>query len=392
MFACREGLVKSTQITTRNLSLAVADCFWKMVRETVEQQADAFKARRFNLETEWKNNFPRIREQDRDELFERARSEILDEVINLSQVSPKQWEDRLLEKIWEKVSGHVFESIYLPAAQSGSTGTFNTTVDIKLRNWAEQTLPEKSVECGWETLQSEFKKFMEKAAKAPDHDDIFDQLKAAVVNEAIQNHSWEDKAMDMLRVIQLNTLEDRTVADKRDWDAAVKFLETSVKDKLKHNESLLKEMLGPSLKERWVYWKSLTEDQYKRNAVKSELDKVLYSDEKHPPLLSYDELTTIRKNLQRSNIEVDNEYIREVWHPIYRQHFLKQALGRAYDCRKAFYLYHQQTDVDCSDIVLFHRIQQMMKVTANALRQQIMNREGNLLKRLLSVFFYFFLL
>lgn len=104
----------------------MADCFWKMVKESVEQQADAFKALRFNLETEWKNNFPRLREQDRDELFERARSEILDEVVNLSQVSPKQWEDALLDKMWEKVSGYVFESIYLPAAQSGSSGNFNS--------------------------------------------------------------------------------------------------------------------------------------------------------------------------------------------------------------------------------------------------------------------------
>ena len=32
--------------------------------------------------------------------------------------------------------------------------------------------------------------------------------------------------------------------------------------------------------------------------------------------------------------------------------------------------------MDCNDVVLFWRIQQMLKVTANALRQQIMNREG----------------
>lgn len=196
------------------------------------------------------------------------------------------------------------------------------------------------------------------------------------MNEALQRHSWEDKASEMLRVIQLNTLEDRTVNDKRDWDQAVKFLESSVKEKLKQNDAFLSLMFGPSAKERWIYWQYQTDDQKKRNSVKSELDKILYSDDKHPPILSYDEYTTVRKNLQRSNVEVDNEYIREVWHAVYRRHFLKQALGKAYDCRKAYYMYHQQMDVDCSDVVLFHRIQQMIKVTSNALRQQIMNREG----------------
>jgi hypothetical protein len=65
-----------------------------------------------------------LRELDRDELFEKARGEILDEIINLSQVSPKEWEELLMKKIWDKVSTHLFENIYLPAAQTGNTGQF----------------------------------------------------------------------------------------------------------------------------------------------------------------------------------------------------------------------------------------------------------------------------
>ena len=42
---CRDGVLKPTQMTTQNLSLAVSELFWKMVKETVEQQADAFKGR-----------------------------------------------------------------------------------------------------------------------------------------------------------------------------------------------------------------------------------------------------------------------------------------------------------------------------------------------------------
>lgn len=60
-----DGVFKATQMTTRNLSYAVSDCFWKMVKESVEQQADTFKAKKFNLETEWKNSFTKLREQDR---------------------------------------------------------------------------------------------------------------------------------------------------------------------------------------------------------------------------------------------------------------------------------------------------------------------------------------
>lgn len=82
----------------------------------------------------------------------------------------------------------------------------------------------------------------------------------------------------MLRVIQLNTLEDRSVHDKAEWDQAVKFFESSVKEKLVQTEETLAEMMGPSTTRKWLSWKYATDDQNKRNHVKSELDKILHSD------------------------------------------------------------------------------------------------------------------
>lgn len=36
----------------------------------------------------------------------------------------------------------------------------------------------------------------------------------------------------MLRVLQVNTLTDQVVTDKQQWDTAVRFLESSIKQKL----------------------------------------------------------------------------------------------------------------------------------------------------------------
>lgn len=132
---------------------------------------------------------------------------------------------------------------------------FNTQVDIKLSQWAEQLLPQVSVEAGWETLQQEFRKLIEKNKLQKDHDDIFDDLKTAVLDNVLCRHKWEEKvsncwipywslfaevkfndecvqASDVLRVLQMNTLADQVITDKQQWDSAVRFLESSIKQKL----------------------------------------------------------------------------------------------------------------------------------------------------------------
>ncbi len=130
-----------------------------------------------------------------------------------------------------------------------------------MKQWAENQLGTKCVEVGWETLKEQFQVLMEKAKKSKDHDDIFDNLKSSVVNEAMHRHLWEDKGAEMLRVIQLNTLEDRAVHDKYQWDSAINFLQSSLSEKLKISEDNLRQQVGPGFYERWVKWASSTEDQ-----------------------------------------------------------------------------------------------------------------------------------
>ncbi|XP_051997303.1 dynamin-like 120 kDa protein, mitochondrial isoform X4 [Xyrauchen texanus] len=379
----REGMLKAHQVTTKNLSLAVSDCFWKMVRESVEQQADAFKASRFNLETEWKNNYPRLRELDRNELYEKAKNEILDEVISLSQVTPKHWESILQKKLWERVSTHVIENIYLPAAQTTNSGTFNTTVDIKLKQWTDKQLPHKALEVAWETLQEEFARFMAEY-KGKDQDDIFDKLKEAVKDESIKRHKWNEKAMDSLRVIQHNALEDRSITDKPQWDAAIQFMEETLQSRLKDTESVISDMVGPDWKQRWLSWTNRTTEQHIRNETKNELERLLKLHEDHTAYLANDEVTTVRKNLEARGVEVDPALIKDTWHQLYRRHFLQKALLHCNLCRRGFYYYQRHfvdSELECNDVVLFWRIQRMLAITANTLRQQLTNTEVRRLEK-----------
>uniref|UniRef100_A0A8C0ZES6 Dynamin-like GTPase OPA1, mitochondrial n=1 Tax=Cyanistes caeruleus TaxID=156563 RepID=A0A8C0ZES6_CYACU len=379
----KTSMLKAHQVTTKNLSLAVSDCFWKMVRESVEQQADAFKATRFNLETEWKNNYPRLRELDRNELFEKAKNEILDEVISLTQVTPKHWEEMLEKTLWERVSTHVIENIYLPAAQTANSGTFNTTVDIKLKQWTDKQLPNKAVEVAWETLQEEFSRFMTEK-KGKEHDDIFDKLKQAVKEETIKRHKWNERAEDSLRVIQHNALEDRSISDKQQWDAAIHFMEETLQSRLKDTESVIEDMVGPNWKKRWLYWVGRTKEQNIRNETKNELEKLIKCSEDHPAYLANDEVTTVRKNLEARGVAVDPCLIKDTWHQIYRRYFLKSALNHCNLCRRGFYYYQRHfvdSELECNDIVLFWRIQRMLAITANTLRQQLTNTEVRRLEK-----------
>ncbi|XP_074625217.1 dynamin-like GTPase OPA1, mitochondrial isoform X3 [Acropora palmata] len=378
----KSGVFKASQMTTQNLSFAVSHCFWKMVRESIEQQADSYKAKRFNLETEWKNFFPKLRELDRNELFDKARNEILDEVLTLSEITPQMWEDAITKHLWSAVAPHFIETIYLPAAQVDNPSNFNTSVDIKLKQWADRTLPDISVKVGWETLFEEFYKATQEIKTDNGHSHLFEDLKAELSNECKRSHVWQTKAIDSLRVIQLTALEDWSVSEKQQWDSAIKFMENTLQDELDKASNKMYELLGPGATERWLYWKSRSREQQHRCYIKDELQRLLQANERHAPMLADDELTTVKKNLETINVEVSSELVNETWHHLFREYFLSQSLGNVQECRNAFYRRDLvKNELGCNDVVLFWRIQKMLQTTSNAIRQQVMNHEARRLEK-----------
>ena len=80
-------------------------------------------------------------------------------------------------------------------------------MDILLSQWAEQLLPKISVEAGWETLQQEFRKLIQRNKLQKDHDDIFDDLKTAVLDEVLRRHKWEEKVNDLMKYIPFAVLK-----------------------------------------------------------------------------------------------------------------------------------------------------------------------------------------
>lgn len=99
-----------------------------------------------------------------------------------------------------------------------------------------------------------------------------------------------------------------------------------------------------------------------------------------------DDLTVVRRNLEAKQLyEVPTEQIRKQWKLIYREHFLERLAQSSKDCASLYQNYKQGfTDegfLDCQAVVFFYRLNKMLGLTGNALRQQITNTEQRRLEK-----------
>ena len=399
----RQGTAKAGQLTTRNLAMAVQDCFWRMVKESSAQQSDDLKAMRYNLETEWKNSFGRFRQLERAELFDRARADILDELAALSMLPARHWHDVLAAQLWEKLSPFIVDHVLLPAAESNQ---FDTIVDVRLRQWADSgELPKQCVQAGMDTLKNAAKEALDPSRAT---DSIYAPVRSAIQCETLQKHNWDSKAEEALRIIQRTALDDTAVHNRNQWQSAVEALRNCVKAIEKEAAKKISELSGPSSWDQWMKWKSRpTDEQNDAKILTNELERMLIAvrdrewsgvstrGREEPGLLTTDDLMAARRSAEsQCGHAINNETYHQVWSNVRRRELAHRLLAEADLCERAFTLYQHErnaaaggaptlkaaaasADLDrsCSSVVLFHRLSRMLDATAMALRQQLSSAE-----------------
>eukprot|EP01134_Creolimax_fragrantissima_P007762 CFRG7762T1 len=386
----REGALRPHQTTTQNMARAVAQEFWNRVRVSVEEQAEMIRADLATKELQWKNTYAG-RMMSREELFQLGKHEIMESIAHFGTISAREWEDMLSDQLWEDIGEHLVAEIYLNAARSARTTDFKTRVDVQLMDWARRTLPQRCVDLAKKTFMDRFDENVRSSdtATLQDSPEIFKPLRDRIIASSHTRHVWHKDVTENLRVIQINSLEDDEITDAGQWYLAVDFM----LEKMKNNvESLTKDMrdfFGPDTVERWVYWCSRTPVQAANSAIRKELGQffaVKQGENVSMPksYLDYDDIITVRNNVKQSTGEdVSDPQINEVFEKLFVSDFLKRGVQSALYCKNKYSSSEGSTKdapncLECKDVTMFWRLQEMLHATSKTLRQQIMYHRAKL--------------
>ncbi|VDL65648.1 unnamed protein product [Nippostrongylus brasiliensis] len=135
----------------------------------------------------------------------------------------------------------------------------------------------------------------------------------------------------------------------------------SASDRLNAVKQQLTDARGPGWVSRWVLWQTPSAENHFSGAVQDELGVMLSNNPEHKQSLTDEDILVIKRNLETKGI-----------------------IENSRDCQSLYQHYRQgfnESDIDCQAVILFHRVQRMVKLTCNALRQQITNTEQRMLEK-----------
>ncbi|XP_065889413.1 dynamin-like GTPase OPA1, mitochondrial [Dysidea avara] len=375
----QSGMLMDGQLSTRNMVNAVNEEFWKMVKGSIDEQTVVFSGIKYNLEAEWRNRFPGERVLDRNDLFEVAKADILDEIAGLAyhkKIEPAEWESLLTKELWKEVAPYVLDDVLLNARQRESAVEFNTEVDIRLRKWADSlSLANLCIKVGRDTMFNVLADKLESTKNGRYHL-LTKDLRDFVIQSIKEQHGWQDGNVEQLKYVQVTTLEDKDIRTQAEWDSALKFMHDSLSTQIEKARRDLEDLKGPaSFYDRWLKWQSQSSTQAVHQQIADELAKAVQAEPTHTYQLSSDEVVTIQRVLKHKGVTCTLEDVQHVWKHVYRGHFLQETMQVVNKCQRGFLLRQYDSKHACPEVVLFWRVQQLMRRCAHTLRVQLLDHE-----------------
>lgn len=106
----------------------------------------------------------------------------------------------------------------------------------------------------------------------------------------------------------------------------------------------------------------------------------------HSVTLTDEDITVVKRALEVKQLsDISNETIYKEWKAVFREFYLERLLQASQECQSYYQSYKQgftaDSDLDCQNVVLFHRLKKMLDLSTSALRQQISNTEQRRLER-----------
>lgn len=374
------GVVKANSMGTDNLSRAVSKSFWEIVNASIDSELQTISSELKRKENEWKSRYDGRTRMSRADLFVIGRHNILEAMSDFNDnVKALSLEQLFTKELESRIKDYFIDVLYVGAAEDAEPGSFKSNCENLLEAWVQQDLADVAINVAHRSLMEQ----LESVINFPDKDGTFGRLKKHVLKLCNDKLEWPVNSSKKIHHLQELKLRDNVVADRESWAQACDYMVRVLNEEVLKERYLLQKEVGSDWLFRWLYWERQSRIQKARRHAKNSLEAFFPTDRVARAGLTAEEANGIKLEVNRATgANVDDDFIHETYKFMYKLHFLQLSKESAVYCRGR-YGQHESDNVAknglaCSDVLLFWRMQNMLKATGNVLRVEALDFKRNM--------------
>jgi optic atrophy protein 1 len=370
------GAFKRNAMGTENLSKAVSSAFWDLVTTSMHRELRSVEVALRKKETEWKTRFPDKHWMSRDDLLGVGRHAVLENMSRVNHaISPTELEELLVHKLWKQIGGFVMDTLYIGAADGSDSHLFNVNVENLLDSWVSHALPNSATDVAQTTLTEEF----HQAVDFADPDELYVAMKERVLQLSLDQLQWDARSLARLQNVQELNLRDNHIPSREAWESTVDFMLQKAAEERDLIQRQIAEARGPTFAQQWAYWQSTKPEHLRFKATVAELAHYFEPGVRIETAgLAAEDVKALQVTIDRKYGQtVTEDFVHDTYKTLHKQHFLSLAIVSAGQCRRKFGADPEGNNppngLKCNDVLLFWRIQKVLKSSGNILRLEAMD-------------------